>query len=857
MKNKIFCVLSHTHWDREWYAPFEQFRLRLCDLINNLFKILEKYPNYIFHLDAQTIVLRDYLEIYPENREKLSSYIKSGNIIVGPWYVQNDFFLSSGEATVRNLIIGKEIANDFGKCADIGYTPDQFGLCSQLPQIFSEFGIKYHLFGRGYSFYEKVNGKIKPKKTEINFIWCSPDGSKVTSTLMPFWYNNAQRLSSNIQKAVSTVQNAKRLFEDRTESPFIILMNGVDHLEAQDDLLPIIEEVNKHIGEDEIIQCSMEYALEANAPYAKSTVSGELRYGAEYNILTGTLSTRTDIKKLNFDAQNAIEHKLEPLYSMINLMGADIYPQNQIKYLWEKLIPNHAHDSICCCSNGNVMKHMKDRYLSIGEVTDELLRRGCRFINHHLQRNEKDGSYYLTVINTNQTDYHGIIECELNIMPCDSIGGIKIYSPEGKEPEFVILSRENAVFSTFSPLNLPGCVDVVRYKIRLECENIPAFGYVNYTVRMSSEENTNAANGAMENEYIGVDFEGDTVNMLDKKSGIRYKNVLKFEDIGDDGDVYTFKSVKDSRACSAKLEKIETLYSDTLKTAVKLSYSFNYGNIEAILSLGKHEQTLNVDVSIENNGGHHLLRAVIDTGIDDTVSYSSSVFDIIRRDSGDIDLNIRTNGCQPNNGFVYKKSEGRGLAVYTKGIYEYENTENTMIKLSLLRSVDMIAAGVSDPIAWGVSDNLMIGKTKLSFAIMPFDGDDSAIAAKEQNVNYQPLYYFDSVDTKAFSGGRVAVQDGDVGELYYPGDEFEALSLPHSMSLIKTGGGICVTALKKAEKTDGIILRAYNPWEEAKDEVFSFDFGGEITRTNLSEKEYAAFDNTVSGKKIITLLLNK
>ena len=72
---------------------------------------------------------------------------------------------------------------------------------------------------------------------------------------MPFWYNNAQRLSSNIQKVVSTVQNAKRLFEGRTESPFIILMNGVDHLEAQDDLLPIIEEVNKHRGEDEIIQC--------------------------------------------------------------------------------------------------------------------------------------------------------------------------------------------------------------------------------------------------------------------------------------------------------------------------------------------------------------------------------------------------------------------------------------------------------------------------------------------------------------------------------------------------------------------------------------------------------------------------
>ena len=128
MDNTVYCVLSHTHWDREWYQPFEKFRMRLCDLINNLFKILEEYPDYIFHLDAQTIVLEDYLEIYPENEERLKRYIEAGNIIVGPWYVQNDFYLSSGEATIRNLLIGIDVAEKFGKCAKVGYTPDQFGL---------------------------------------------------------------------------------------------------------------------------------------------------------------------------------------------------------------------------------------------------------------------------------------------------------------------------------------------------------------------------------------------------------------------------------------------------------------------------------------------------------------------------------------------------------------------------------------------------------------------------------------------------------------------------------------------------------------------------------------------------------
>ncbi len=66
---KLFCVISHTHWDREWYQSLDQFRLRLVDLMDDLLEILEENPAYIFHLDAQTIVLEDYLEIRPyQNR---------------------------------------------------------------------------------------------------------------------------------------------------------------------------------------------------------------------------------------------------------------------------------------------------------------------------------------------------------------------------------------------------------------------------------------------------------------------------------------------------------------------------------------------------------------------------------------------------------------------------------------------------------------------------------------------------------------------------------------------------------------------------------------------------------------------
>lgn len=105
---KVFCVISHTHWDREWYQPLELFRNRLTDLFDRLLIILEKNPDYVFHMDAQTVVLEDYLAVRPEKKAVLMQHIKNRRIIVGPWYLQNDFYLTSGESTVRNLIEGKK-----------------------------------------------------------------------------------------------------------------------------------------------------------------------------------------------------------------------------------------------------------------------------------------------------------------------------------------------------------------------------------------------------------------------------------------------------------------------------------------------------------------------------------------------------------------------------------------------------------------------------------------------------------------------------------------------------------------------------------------------------------------------------
>src|SRR5205814_8391643 len=112
---RTVAIVPHTHWDREWYQPFQTFRLRLVDLLDDLLPRLEADPSYArFMLDGQMAVIDDYLALRPEAEERLRRLAASGRLSVGPWYVLMDEFCVSGETIVRDLQLGLEKAAAYG-----------------------------------------------------------------------------------------------------------------------------------------------------------------------------------------------------------------------------------------------------------------------------------------------------------------------------------------------------------------------------------------------------------------------------------------------------------------------------------------------------------------------------------------------------------------------------------------------------------------------------------------------------------------------------------------------------------------------------------------------------------------------
>ena len=186
-------IISHSHWDREWYQSFEKHRMKLIELVDNILEKAENDPEFGgFFLDGQTIALDDYLEVRPEKREQVEKCVREGKIQTGPWYILQDEFLTSGEACVRNLQVGMQEAARYGAIGNVGYFPDAFGNAGQMPQVLKQAGMDAVVFGRGVKPIgpnnEVTGGQYESTYSEM--MWASPDGTKLPGILFANWYNN-------------------------------------------------------------------------------------------------------------------------------------------------------------------------------------------------------------------------------------------------------------------------------------------------------------------------------------------------------------------------------------------------------------------------------------------------------------------------------------------------------------------------------------------------------------------------------------------------------------------------------------------------------------------------------------------
>ena len=847
---KTLHIIPHSHWDREWYLPFEKHRVRLIDLFDNLIQVMEENEDYTYyHMDGQYIVIDDYLEIRPQMRDRLMKLIHDGRIHVGPWYILQDEYLTSGEANVRNMLYGLKLCRDIG--ADpvkTGYFPDAFGNISQAPQIIRGFGFDNAVFGRGINDVGADNQLVKENGiTKSEIIWRSPDGSEVLGVMFSCWYHNAMELPADpdaLRERLSRIVAATSRF---ATTDHLLGMNGCDHQPIQMDLHKVIKLANEVQDEVEVKQSNFkDYIAEMrkykdNFPVFEGEINGQLSAGSCPLICTA--SAHVDIKQKNHDVQHLLERVAEPTSLVSRLCGGK-YKSDLYLYAWKKLMQNHPHDSICSCSCDEIYEEMKTRFAKALACAEQLRDGSLDHLAATIDTSRVDGEHAIVVLSLDPNASVVTVKANVDLDKEDATEAIAIFDENGNEVPAKAKLIKNQFTYTLPDDRFRQPRRVNRFEVEMQVAS-NGIGYRVFSVKKQASTVTTGVKytaNTMENEYLLVKInDNGTVDVTDKRSGRVYAGQNLFEDTQDRGNLYNYVQPKDDVAVTTANAKAQisldevTPWSVTFKAVVPMDID---ADITTYITLSDRVARVDFRTVVTNRAEDHRLRALFTTDIESKHVYAEGQFDVVRRDITPAETWKNPCNAQRDQAFVTIESESGNdaLMVANRGLCEYEvlrDGRNTLA-ITLLRSIGQIGD-------WGVFPT-PLGQKKgtwtLEYSMIPYTLDRQAEAYNEGYV---------------FAGPSVVA----IGTPKHEG------TAPASADYVRFDNEyIRMSAFKKAEDRDSAILRLFNTSVEPVALTIDVPAFKSAKMTNLAEEvisELTVKDGKltldVPAKKIVTIEL--
>ncbi|MFD2307828.1 alpha-mannosidase [Enterococcus termitis] len=574
MKKKVY-IVSHSHWDREWYMPYEQHHMRLVELMDDVLELIETDPAFdSFHLDGQTIILDDYLQVRPERKEAVQQAITAGKLKIGPFYILQDDFLISSESNVRNMLIGKKESEKWGASVELGYFPDTFGNMGQTPQMMKQAGLETAAFGRGVKpvgFNNEVLDDENYTSQYSEMWWQGPDGSTILGLLFANWYSNGNEIPATKEEAVAFWTQKLADAEKFASTNHLLMMNGVDHQPVQKDVTKAIALANELFPEYEFIHSNFEDYLEAvrqELPEQVGTVQGELTSQETdgWFTLANTASARVYLKQWNTKVQRQLENVTEPLAAMAyELTGS--YPHDQLDYAWKLLLQNHPHDSICGCSVDEVHREMIPRFEKANEVGRYLASEALEQLTREIATEEfPENSYPFVVFNTSGYVKSETVKVNVTLERKLFKEGVphELWQvlDDSQTPKFEVIDQQGKVIPAVISApevhfgyDLPKDRFRVPYmaksvEVELLISDLSAFSWTTFALQETNEVSQESQATmikstepfVLENSCLNVKINGNgTLKVYDQASERSYDELLVFEDTGDIGNEYIFK----------------------------------------------------------------------------------------------------------------------------------------------------------------------------------------------------------------------------------------------------------------------------------------------------------------------------
>jgi alpha-mannosidase len=813
-------LTGNAHIDAAWLWPWSETVEVVRQTFGTALQLMDEYPKYTFSQSAAAY--DEWLEQkYPPEFDQIKERVSQRRWeMVGGMWVEPDLNMPDGESQVRQLLIGKRyFQSRFGVDVRIGWNPDTFGYNWQLPQIYKRSGVDYFVT-------QKMTWNETNQLPLKLFWWQAPDGSRVL-TYFPHDYVNQ----------IEPVNMARAFAHARQDNPGtteMMHLYGIgDHgggptramLDAGERWLsPDKAYAQLNFGDAGTFFSSVENKLDTDhAPVwnyhtlaAGNTTlpqppSGRLSLPVWNDELylefhRGVFTTQATHKRNMRESEEAMLDAEK--WSSIAWLSGTPYPAPQLNEAWKKVLFNQFHDLAAGSGIGVIYQDAQKDYDMVRFTADAATRTASDSILSQIDTQGGKG-VPIVVLNSLAWERTGLVDFTVQLP--SSAPAIEIVTAGGK-----VLETKSSVKSA----------DTHTFTVHALVPDVPAMGYtVVYARPASAKPAAQASSNVLENQFLRVKVDaksGCITSLVNKQTNFdaiaagSCGNLLQaFVDTPKEYDAWNIDADFDKVFTNLDTaESVQLTEHNALRSVIRVTRHWQASTFVQDITLYQGLPRVDVVSDIDWHERHKLLKV----GFPLAASGPEATYEI---PYGSIERPTTRNNSVENAKFEVPAlrwadlgDEKNGFSLINESKYGYDAKAN-VLRLSLLRSPTS-----PDPEA----DQ---GHQHFAYALYPHAGNWKQALTVRQGYDFN--YRLSAMQVLPHVG-----------------------KLPSSFSFLKVDqDNVVVTAMKKTEDSDGLLVRFYE-WAGKGGNVTLTLPPGVVSATlaNLMEKPEGSALTVTDGRQV-------
>ncbi len=806
LQTATFHVTGNSHIDAAWLWPWTE----TVDVVRRTFgtavQLMSEYPMYTYTQSAAQY--NEWIaEKYPDINSRIRQRIFEGRWeIVGGMWVEPDLNMPDGESQVRQLLIGKRTFKQlYGVDVRVGWNPDSFGYNWQMPQIYKKSGVDYFVT-------QKLGAnETNPLPFKL-FWWQSPDGSKILSYL-PHHYSNTD---------LDPVRLANDLVKSRTLAPglleFMDLYGVGDHgggatralldqgvyWRESDKVVPQLS-----FGTAQSFFSSVETKVSPNSPtwnykvVARGADALTTPRPGQISIPTwndelyfehhrGTYTTQANQKRNMRESEEWLLNAEK--YSSLAWVRGEKYPSDELDEAWKKALFNQFHDLAAGSGLGVIYKDAQQDYDQVSWATEAASAKALQAMNAFVDT----GGPGRPVMVWNPLGWNrgGMVR-------------VSVQMPQAENNGLSVLDANNHVLPSEI---LSSDTQSNTYRLLVDVREAPSLGYTVLHVVSGTRpfaSDLRASGWTIENSHLKLTVDPHTgcITSLYDKVG-RFEALVAggcgnelqvFHDEPHSDDAWNIDPGTLDHFTPIRAESVQLIEKGPLQAVIRVSRKWQSSTFVQQIVLAAGSDQVEIVNDIDWHETHVLLKAAFPLAASSNIATYEIPYGTIERPT------TRNNSWEqakfevPALRWADLGDGKHGFSLINESKYGYD-CQGNVLRLSLLRSPVW-----PDP-------NADKGHHHFSYALYPHRGGwKSALTVRH---GYEYNYKLNVAQVESHSGELPATRS------------FASIE---SKNLV-------LTAVKKAEDSDALILRFYEWAGSATESTVHVPAGAtSATLTNLME----------------------